>query len=377
VSPAPGGGAAGPRGAGGGRRRLMFSVGVGGPLDSTLDQALRAEKLGYDVVWVPDHLTDIPPATAIYDAWTMLAHIGAKTKRVMLASGVTDTQRMHPAKTASTVATLDNLTGGRAILGIGAGEVMNTRPFGMAWEPTDVRVRRVREYVQVVRTLWSSSFEDQRGFEGDLYRFEEAHLSLPPLQRPGPPVYIGAFASRPMLEIAGELAEGWYPGSFFSPEGFRAKTKVVLDAAAAAGRKPGAVDLIANLPVVIGSGPKVAQAVRAAFRRHLVINPYMLRLMGEEDAYDAVSRALQYQLIAPTPAYARLLEKTFRSLPVSDESLDRGIGEMMAVGSLSECTEAAARFVRAGATHILVNDVLGLPGTFERFARGVIPSLRG
>src|SRR5580692_11488670 len=151
------------------RGRLKFSLGIGGTLSSTLDQAFRAEELGYDFIWVPDHLTDIPPASAVYDAWTMLAYIGAKTSRAMLASGVTDTQRMHPAKTASTVATLDNLTGGRAVLGIGAGEVMNTRPYGMEWESADMRILRVKEYIQVVRKLWSSSFEHQVGFEGELY----------------------------------------------------------------------------------------------------------------------------------------------------------------------------------------------------------------
>ena len=354
----------------------MFSVGVGGPLDSTLNDAFQAEKLGYDLVWVPDHLTDIPPATAIYDAWTMLAYIGAKTNRVMLGSGVTDTQRMHPAKTANTVATLDNLTGGRAVLGIGAGEVMNTRPFGMEWESTEVRVRRVREYIQVVKRLWSSSFERQVGFDGTLYSFKEAHLSLPPLQKPGPPVYVGAFASRPMLEIAGELAEGWYPGSFFSPGAFSEKASVVLGAARDARRKPGAIDLVANVPVVFASDRKTMDALKKFYRRALVINRYMLRLLGEEEAYEVVSKTLQYQTIAPTPAYAKILEKTYRSLPVSDEVLERGIAEMMAVGTPSECTESVARFVKAGATHVLVQNVLGRTGTMERFARDVIPALR-
>ena len=360
----------------GSRGRLRFSIGVGGPLDPMLKEAYQAEKLGYDLVWVPDHLTDIPPATAIYDAWTMLAYIGAKTNRVMLGSGVTDTQRMHPAKTANTVATLDNLTGGRAVLGIGAGEVMNTRPFGMEWESTDVRVRRVREYIQVVKKLWSSSFERQVGFDGTLYNFNEAHLSLPPLQKPGPPVYVGAFASRPMLEIAGELAEGWYPGSFFSPAAFREKVEIVLGAARGAGRKPGVVDLVANVPVVFASDRKTMDALRSYYRRALVINRYMLRLLGAEEAYEMVSKTLQYQLIAPTPAFAKVLEKVYRSLPVSDEVLDRGISEMMAVGTPSECTESVARFVKAGATHVLVQNVLGAAGTVERFARDVIPTLR-
>jgi phthiodiolone/phenolphthiodiolone dimycocerosates ketoreductase len=360
----------------GSRGRLRFSIGVGGPLDPMLKEAYQAEKLGYDLVWVPDHLTDIPPATAIYDAWTMLAYIGAKTNRVMLGSGVTDTQRMHPAKTANTVATLDNLTGGRAVLGIGAGEVMNTRPFGMEWEPTEVRVLRVREYIQVVKRLWSSSFERQVGFDGTLYKFKEAHLSLSPLQKPGPPIYVGAFASRPMLEIAGELADGWYPGSFFSPAAFKDKANAVLGAARSAGRKTGGIDLIANVPVVFASDRRTMDALKSYYRRALVINRYMLRLLGAEEAYEVVSKTLQYQTIAPTHAFAKILETAYRSLPVSDEVLERGIAEMMAVGTPSECTESVARFLKAGATHVLIQNVLGRAGTIERFAKDVIPTLR-
>jgi len=79
---------------------LKFSIGLGGPLVSLLQRAFRAEELGYDFLWVPDHLSDIQPATSIYDAWSVLGYIGARTEKVMLGSGVTDIQRMHPAKPA-------------------------------------------------------------------------------------------------------------------------------------------------------------------------------------------------------------------------------------------------------------------------------------
>jgi alkanesulfonate monooxygenase SsuD/methylene tetrahydromethanopterin reductase-like flavin-dependent oxidoreductase (luciferase family) len=118
-------------------------------------------------------------------------------------------------------------------------------------------------------------------------------------------------------------------------------------------------------------------ALKSYYRRALVINRYMLRLLGAEEAYEMVSKTLQYQMIAPTPAFAKVLEKTYRSLPVSDEVLERGIAEMMAVGTPSECIESVARFVKAGATHVLLQNVLGGPGTLERFAKDVIPVLRG
>jgi phthiodiolone/phenolphthiodiolone dimycocerosates ketoreductase len=355
---------------------LRFSIGLGAPLVSLLQRALRAEELGFDFLWVPDHLSDIQPASAIYDAWTVLAYIGARTDKVMLGSGVTDIQRMHPAKTASTVASLDNLTGGRAILGIGAGEVMNTKPYGIEWESAQTRISRLREYIEVVQTLWSSSYDKQVGYAGKFYNFKEAHLSLPPFRKPRPPVYIGAFSSNSMLEIAGELADGWYPGAFFSQRAFREKAKVIHDAASRAGRRPGAIDLIANVPVVFADDNETMSIVRNSFKRSLVINRYMLKLLGEEAAYEAVSKTLSYQLMAPTPAYGKLLDKMVRNLPVSDEALDAGINDMMAVGTPAECTEKLARFARAGATHIHLSSIVSDYETLETFAKKVIPALR-
>lgn len=356
---------------------LKFSIGLGGPLVSLLQRAFRAEELGYDFLWVPDHLSDIQPATSIYDAWSVLGYIGARTEKVMLGSGVTDIQRMHPAKTASTVATLDNLTGGRAILGIGAGEVMNTKPYGIEWETTEKRIQRLREYIGVAKALWSSSYEKQVGYDGKFYNFKEAHLSLKPFRQPRPPIYIGAFSSNSMLEVTGELADGWYPGAYFSPATFRQKCKVIHEAVSRSGRKSGAIDLMANVPVVFADDNETMDMVRNSFKKSLVINRYMLRLLGEEEAYETVSKTLLYQLIAPTPAYGKVLDKMVRELPVSEDALDRGISEMMAVGTPSQCVEKVARFVKAGATHIFLSSIVGSDDeTLETFAAKVIPALR-
>src|SRR5271169_3888120 len=83
-----------------------------------------AEECSFDSIWIPDHFTDLYPTGDRVDPWTVLSAIGAQTKRLSLGTVVTDTQRTHPARTAQIVATLDELTEGRAFLGIGAGEAM-------------------------------------------------------------------------------------------------------------------------------------------------------------------------------------------------------------------------------------------------------------
>ena len=86
----------------------------------------------------------MPPARAVFDAWTMLGDMGARTTTIRLGSGVTDIQRIHPPKFAGMISTLIHLTNGRINLGIGTVEVMNNQPFGMLWEPPAVRVSRLK-----------------------------------------------------------------------------------------------------------------------------------------------------------------------------------------------------------------------------------------
>lgn len=350
------------------RPRISYSVG-GPDASAAVAEAVEAEKLGYDFVWVADHLADIPQITAVFDAWTMLAYIGARTKRINLASGVTDIQRVHPAKLASSVATLDNLTTGRAVLGIGAGEVMNVKPYGMKWENADTRVARFREYLRVVRTLWSTSYDNPATMKGGFYSMQEAHLGLPPVRVPHPPIYVGAFASEKMLRVAGAVANGWFPGAFFDPHHFREKVEVIRDAAKTAGRNFGKFDVMASIPVIYKPDSRTLKRLKDKFKRSLVINRYMLKLLGEDEAYSAVSKKLQYQLITPTPHYERVLQKVVRDLPISEDSLQRGIEDMMAVGSADRCLDAFGRFLKAGATHLHISSFMANRESYRHAAR--------
>jgi phthiodiolone/phenolphthiodiolone dimycocerosates ketoreductase len=340
--------------------------------------AIEAEKQGYDFVWIPDHLTDIPPPVVVLDTWTALSYVGSHTKKLRVASGVTDTQRIHPAKTANIVATLDNITRGRAVLGIGAGEVMNTRPYGIPWESSKVRIKRVEEALRVVRLLWGSSYRNPVDFKGEYYSLEQAHLDLPPIQKPSPPIYIGAYHSTKMLEIAGELADGWYPAFYYTVSGYRERLGVIGDAARRAGRKFDSIDRMVYVPVVVASKatPELREELKNMLKRQMITNNYLFKVLGVEDALASLPKELHYQLITPTLDYSRMIEKVASKLEVPDDALEEGIEEMMAVGTPDQCIESLERFVRAGATHICVNKPLDWRDDFRAVAAKVMPHFK-
>ncbi len=358
-------------------KRILFSRElVSTDVHENVKNGVAAEKQGYDCVWVPDHLVDIQPPTAILDAWTELAYIGSHTKRVRLASGVTDTQRIHPAKTANIVATLDNITKGRAVLGIGAGEVMNTEPYGIPFESAEVRVKRVEEAIRVIKLLWTSTYEKPVSFGGEVYKLDGAHLDLLPIQKPSPPVYVGAYYSSKLLKMAGELADGWYPAFYYTVKGYRERVDMIREGARKAGRNISTIDRMALVPVVIGDKAALARRLKERLKIQMVTNRYLFKILGVEHALESVPKELHYQLVTPSTGGNRMLDKTISKLQVPDEALERGVEEMMAVGTPDQCIESLERFVKAGATHFMVNCPLPDKDDHKLISSRVMPHFR-
>ena len=345
---------------------IRFSYFQLGPdVTEVVKNGVEAEAAGFDQMWIADHLADAPPINrsgmgsdplpgnaAVLDAWTMLAYVGSKTNRIKLAPGVTDIQRIHPAKTASIVSTLDHLTSGRAVLGIGAGEVMNTKPYGMKWESPGVRVNRLKEYLAVVKLLWSSSYEEPVSFNGEFYSMDEAHLGLTPLQNPHPPIYVGSFAGTKMLSLTGEMADGWFPGTPNTPDSYREKINLIREAAKRAGRKFDEIDVIAWLPIQVGTSPEVREKVKQEFKRQIVFQRHLLKILGAEEVIERLPKELEYQYFTPTLRERDALQKMIDQLLIPEEVLQKGLDTMMAIGSVDQCIESIEKFVKAGATHI-------------------------
>jgi alkanesulfonate monooxygenase SsuD/methylene tetrahydromethanopterin reductase-like flavin-dependent oxidoreductase (luciferase family) len=206
------------------------------------EMARRAEAIGLDSIWVGDHLlyrNDGRPTRGPWEAWTSLAALAAVTERVQLGPLVASTSFSSPGLIAKKAATIDEISGGRLILGLGAGwNEVEYRAYGY---PFDHRVSRFEEAFTIIRTLLR---EGRCDFHGTYFQLDDCEL-LPRSPRPGgPPLMIGSQGPR-MLSIALPHVQAW--NAWFTwfgntPDGYRTLRGEIDDAARAAGRDPADIE---------------------------------------------------------------------------------------------------------------------------------------
>jgi alkanesulfonate monooxygenase SsuD/methylene tetrahydromethanopterin reductase-like flavin-dependent oxidoreductase (luciferase family) len=172
--------------------------------------AVAADEAGFDGIWTWDHLRDPDGDPAgVPECLTTLAALAEVTKRVTLGSLVLNVSSRHPGLLANMAATIQQVSGGRFILGLGAGGSRVTpyareqEALGLAVEPDSVRAQRVAEAAQVLRRLWSG---DRSSFAGTHYRLDRPEGYLRP--DPAPPIVIGGFGPR-MAAISGKHGDGF------------------------------------------------------------------------------------------------------------------------------------------------------------------------
>jgi probable F420-dependent oxidoreductase len=226
--------------------------------------ARAAEDGGFDSIWLGDHLLyrgDARPERGPWDVWTQLAALAAATERVKLGPLVTCTAFHQPGILARMAASVDEVSGGRLVLGIGAGwNETEFRAFGI---PFDHRVSRFEEAFAIVRRLVAG---ERVKFQGRFHEVEDAVLLPPPARRI--PLMIGANAPR-MLSIALPHVESWntwhtHYGN--TPEGFAQRNAELSEAAERAGRDPATLERSACVLVSVGGSderPETSPPVEA------------------------------------------------------------------------------------------------------------------
>ncbi len=222
--------------------------GIRAPLDPALAGVRDSEEAGFDAVWWSDHFLHwFPPGVwtpdlvpmaqvvrtphAFLDPMAVMAASAVQTERVRLGVAVTDAVRRHPAVLAQTFLTLDHLSHGRAILGLGVGEAENILPFGFSYER---RASRLIEAIEMIRLLWSTI--EPVNYAGEFWTLDQAILGAEPYGERPPEIWVAAHRPR-VLRAAGRLADGWLP-VFTDPAEYGSALATLRGHAADAGRAP-------------------------------------------------------------------------------------------------------------------------------------------
>lgn len=221
---------------------------------------------GVDSYWVTDHLNSALPRSiatpgylgvaklapkidAVFEPWTMLGYLASRNRfgRLRLGVGVTDASRRHPAVTAQAAATLQLITRGRAILGIGVGARRANAPYGLDWTNP---VARFEEAIATIRALWDSRGE-LISRESPYFPLHNAVFDLPPYRGKWPEIWIAGNGPR-MLRATGRYADAWFPAPFSQPKDYASGLEAVQSAASNAGRDPSSITPALAIHVVTG-----------------------------------------------------------------------------------------------------------------------------
>ena len=201
-----------------------------------------AEELGFESIWVHD---DVLGSAGFLEPFVVLGHAAALTTRLRIGVAVVISTVRSPVGLAKSVVALDQVSGGRLTLGVGLGA--NTRIYPAFGLGTEGRVRRFREGLALMKRLWA---EDEVSFAGEFWRLDRATLEPKPVQRPHPPLWLGARAPA-ALRRAVELGDGWIGAGRASTAEFRRQAIEVRECLDRAHRDPATFSIAKRVYVAV------------------------------------------------------------------------------------------------------------------------------
>jgi F420-dependent oxidoreductase-like protein len=229
-------------------------------LERVVDLACAAEQAGFGLVTVMDHFYQIngigPETDPMLEAYSTLSALAARTSTVKLGTLVSGVTYRNPAILAKTVTTLDVLSGGRAIFGIGAAwNDVEHAGYGVEFPPVRERMDRLDEALTIARLMFT---EDRPSFSGTHYRIQDALNSPRPVQSGGPKILVGGMGEQRTLKIAAKHADmtHWFAVGL---DGLKSKDDVLRRHCEAIGRDPAEIERTTQAPVVIGATEREAQ----------------------------------------------------------------------------------------------------------------------
>ena len=273
--------------------------------------AQLVEKLGFDALWVSDHIVvprsvdsrypysrdgsfPVSPDVSLMEPIATLLFAAAVTERVKLGTTVLVLPMRNPIVTAKQLASLDVLSNGRLILGVGTGWM--EEEFQMLNVPFKRRGARTNEYIRLLKALWT---EENPSFEGEFWQIKNVGFNPKPLQKPHPPIWTGGH-SAPALRRAGRLSDGWHAVGV-SPDTLREQFKEVQRHAEEAGRDPASLTLSVRPRVRMDDPAKTIELLRS-YREvgvsHVVLEIFAPDMDRVRSLMDTLANEIRPQVLA-------------------------------------------------------------------------------
>lgn len=336
------------------------------PADAILAAARRREAQGFDAIWWADHLLHwfpdavwtpdlIPQAGGQasphvwMDPFPVIAAAAGATESIRLGVAVTDLVRRHPAQLAQTALTLDHLTGGRFMLGVGTGEVLNLAPIGLENERP---LSRLAEGIEIMRSLWADPAPQDH--DGALFRMRGMALGLRPVGERPPPIWIAAHRPRG-LELVGRAADGWLPLAT-EPAEYARMLSEVRAAQARAGRPQEAVTPGLYARVVLA---ETREDAVAALDGSLAMRFIALTRPDEAFAVHGAEHPLGRGAFGLTEFLPTEYDRQ-AALRVADRVPVQVVRECAIHGTPDDVADALATMVEAGARHVQLTNMTPL-----------------
>lgn len=327
-------------------------------VDRAIKIAIQSEELGFHSLVFPDHTLMVPPGLTP-NALALMTAIAVKTRSIALGTGVTDFARYHPSILAQFFATLSHLAPNRIFLGVGAGEAMNVKPFGIRWQ----KFAMLKEGIEITKLLWKG---ETISYEGKAFRLEKAFLQISPAHPI--PVYLGANGKK-TRELAGILCEGWMPIAE-TPKTYRENLKDVIRGAEKAGRSIDEIDTALQIYAAIDSDGEKAME-RAKQYAGLVISALE---KAEQAGYsidvpEDFPKKFYYENLLPSD------DSMLKFVEVSSRISEEIIADFFLVGRVEEVISKIEEFEKAGVRHLMIINVGPDPKFVNRvFAEKIIPA---
>ena len=206
--------------------------------------AQMADEYGFDAILLQDHVGI--PGVETYDCFITLGAIAVLTKKIRVGTLATPLPLCHPALVAKAIATVDQISAGRAFLTVGAGWIREDfKWYGLTYRRFQTRIRMMKEGIKIIKELWTKSPVD---FNGEFYTLEGASLEPKTVQKPHPPIFVAGI-SEEALRVAVEDGNGWFGWKGIPPTEFAKRVQVVDRLCNQTGRKRNEVKNAMHLQV--------------------------------------------------------------------------------------------------------------------------------